>query len=156
MSNPEAARCEVAVSVGAGQFNDPPDMPGLAHLTEHVVYAAGFDKRRGSRIFSDLPRTESLGGRDGIEWARRRRKIDEPFSLDWFTTVLAGLREPYLRDLDPLERWLEASDAREGDCNAFTGYEETLFYASASPKTLKDGLMQRFTALYDASPDGGG
>ena len=53
----------------------------------------------------------------------------------WLQETAASLLDPSLRDLDPLERWLEASDEREGECNAFTGYEETLFFASASPIT---------------------
>ncbi|KAG8459873.1 hypothetical protein KFE25_014436 [Diacronema lutheri] len=37
----EATRAEVALAIaGAGQFSDPPDTPGLAHLTEHMVLAA--------------------------------------------------------------------------------------------------------------------
>lgn len=37
----EATRAEAALTIGgAGQFSDPPDLPGLAHLTEHMVLAA--------------------------------------------------------------------------------------------------------------------
>jgi len=50
-------RCSAALSIkGAGQFNDPPDLPGCAHLMEHTVLSSrpiGPPRTKWDRDFED-------------------------------------------------------------------------------------------------------
>ncbi|KAL1521923.1 hypothetical protein AB1Y20_021571 [Prymnesium parvum] len=38
ISDHDVEQAAAAIEVGAGHFSDPPDMPGLAHLTEHMMF----------------------------------------------------------------------------------------------------------------------
>lgn len=46
-AGPDVKQCQLAVTVGCGSLNDPPEFEGLAHLAEHVTLAsdpAGIDR----------------------------------------------------------------------------------------------------------------
>lgn len=40
ISDPSSHLVSAAIAVQSGQFNDPPDVPGLAHLCEHLIFGA--------------------------------------------------------------------------------------------------------------------
>jgi insulysin len=116
VSDPDSVECEVALRVGgnAGQLADPPDLPGLAHLTEHLVLS------QPSRV-------------DGLDLET------------WLTGKL------YSFDLTMFGRGINIeSNQRDGECNGFTGFDETTFHASAATPALLEtnGLLRRFGGLF--------
>ena len=50
---PEEKLAAVALSVGVGSFSDPPNIPGLAHFLEHMVFM-GSEKFSGENDFDDF------------------------------------------------------------------------------------------------------
>jgi len=116
VSDPASTECEVALRVGgnAGQLADPPDLPGLAHLTEHLV----------------LSQPSRIDGLDLESWL-----VGNVYSFD--VTMLG--RRVHIE-----------SNKRDGECNGFTGFDETTFHASAATPALLEpnGLLRRFGGLF--------
>ena len=50
LQDDETDQMEVAFTLGFGQFDDPKDLPGLAHLTEHLLLSGpGPDGQQAGR-----------------------------------------------------------------------------------------------------------
>lgn len=52
-SSPEEKLAAVSLTVGVGSFSDPPNIPGLAHFLEHMVFM-GSEKFPGENDFDDF------------------------------------------------------------------------------------------------------
>jgi insulysin len=114
----------VALTIrGAGQFHDPSDLPGCAHLMEHLV------------LSSPVP---------------NRHIVDAKNSSLWETLTFP--LQKTLRDLLPeknrdFEEWLSDHD---GESNAFTAYDYVCFHFSCPLEVLPEALV-RFAHLFTES-----
>jgi len=82
----------VAISIdGAGQFAEPDEIPGIAHLMEHIVLSS--TRRRSTKVLNRRPR-------------------------DFWNKGSRTIREEDTTESESFEDWLIDND---GDSNAFTG-----------------------------------
>lgn len=121
-----AQRSAVALAIdGAGQFAEPEDIPGLAHLMEHVVLSSSrgtprVPQRRARRIWNPNPEIS-------------RMRDDDDVGGD-----AAGSEEEDFQD------WLVK---KEGDSNAFTAPGFVCFHFNGPHEILPEGL-ERFAGLF--------
>ena len=104
----QAQRSSVALTIdGAGQFSDPEELPGLAHLMEHIVLSSS------RRI-----RTSVI--------QRRARRL-------WRNDVEYKASNDDISDEQDFEDWLSNNDA---DSNAFTAPGFVCFHFNAPHEIL--------------------
>lgn len=107
----QAQRSSVALTIdGAGQFSDPEELPGLAHLCEHIV------------LSSSKARTKVL--------QRKARRIWGSYKE---TSQLDKSRINDVSDEEDFEAWLSDND---GDSNAFTAPGFVCFHFNAPHEAL--------------------
>lgn len=106
----QAQRSSVALTIdGAGQFSDPEDVPGLAHLMEHIV------------LSSSKARTKVI--------QRKARRI-------WRTGLndqVGVVRDDDISNEQDFEDWIADN---EGDSNAFTAPGFVCFHFNAPHEAL--------------------
>lgn len=119
----QAQRSSVALTVdGAGQFADPEELPGLAHLMEHIVLSSSRAKtkviqRRARRIW-----------RNGLHDDRIDRTMNNDDNSDE----------------QDFEDWLSDN---EGDSNGFTAPGFVCFHFNSPHECLPEAL-ERFAQLF--------
>ncbi|KAL7538681.1 hypothetical protein ACHAWF_006181 [Thalassiosira exigua] len=118
----------VALSIdGAGQFSEPAEVPGLAHLMEHVVLSSTRRVRHGKPDVLDRKArrlwnngSKAKGSEREVD-SRAARSGEEDFE-DWITNV-------------------------EGDSNGFTAPGFVCFHFNCPHEILPEGL-ERFSRLF--------
>lgn len=123
----QAQRASVAMSIdGAGQFSDPREIPGLAHLMEHIVLSSSSGRR--PKVMERKARQIWRSGADN------NRRVD--------ATKYA---ESSISDEETdFEDWLAEND---GDSNAFTAPGFVCFHFNSPHENLPEGL-ERFARLF--------
>eukprot|EP00804_Cyclotella_cryptica_P024169 CCRYP_019498-RA/>CCRYP_019498-RA protein AED:0.03 eAED:0.03 QI:415/1/1/1/0.66/0.5/4/284/1037 len=119
----QAQRSSVALTVdGAGQFADPKELPGLAHLMEHIV------------LSSSRAKTKVIQRRARKIWRNRleNNRIDRD--------VNTGDKS----DEQDFEDWLSDND---GDSNGFTAPGFVCFHFNSLHECLPEAL-ERFAQLF--------
>jgi len=125
VSDKMAPRSSVALSIdGAGQFAEPDDIPGLAHLMEHIVLSS----TRGRGRSSVLERK-----------ARRLWKSNSNNNNNYD----GGIIDESGDGEEAFEDWLIEND---GDSNAFTAPGFVCFHFNGPHEMLPEGL-ERFSTL---------
>ena len=120
MKDTQAQRSSVALTIdGAGQFSDPEELPGLAHLMEHIVLSSSH--RVGTKVTQRRAR-RLWRNNNGVEY----KTNDDDIS-----------------DEQDFEDWLSDNDA---DSNAFTAPGFVCFHFNA-PHEILPGMsaMHLFT-----------
>ena len=122
-----AQRSSVALSIdGAGQFAEEPEIPGLAHLMEHIVLSSTRARHGKSEILQRKARKLWNNG------GRARIKEEENMS----SNKMDGQED--------FEDWLSEND---GDSNAFTAPGFVCFHFNGPHEILPEGL-ERFSRLF--------
>ena len=118
-----ALQSTAAISIdGAGQFSEPKEIPGLAHLMEHIVLSSS--RSRGSKRVLQ----------------RKARKLWKNGS-----SKQSNERGYYSSDEEEdFETWLSGND---GDSNAFTAPGFVCFHFNVPHENLPEGL-ERFAQLF--------
>jgi insulysin len=121
-----ALQSSAAISIdGAGQFSEPAEVPGLAHLMEHIVLSSS-RKKGGTKV---LQRKARRIWKDGSNKQRLEGGGDISGDSD---------------DEEDFEYWLEEND---GDSNAFTAPGFVCFHFNVPHENLPEGL-ERFAQLF--------
>ena len=119
----KALQSSASISIdGAGQFSEPEEIPGLAHLMEHIV----------------LSSSRSRGGKKVLQ--RKARKL-------WKNGYSKQNNEGEYHsseDEEDFEYWLSGN---EGDSNAFTAPGFVCFHFNVPHENLPEGL-ERFAQLF--------
>ena len=111
-----ALQSSAAISIdGAGQFSEPEEIPGLAHLMEHIVLSSS-RKKGGTKV---LQRKARRIWKDGSNKQRLEGGGD-----------ISGDEE------EDFEYWLEEND---GDSNAFTAPGFVCFHFNVPHENLPEG-----------------
>ncbi|KAL7467233.1 hypothetical protein ACHAXS_007483 [Conticribra weissflogii] len=121
----QAQRSSVALTVdGAGQFSDPDELPGLAHLMEHIVLSSN----SGGKSKAILRKARRIWNDDKFSSASEHNyeKIDNAAGEEDF------------------EDWLADN---EGDSNGFTAPGFVCFHFNGPHEILPEGL-ERFSRLF--------
>lgn len=104
----QAQRSSVALTIdGAGQFSDPEELPGLAHLMEHIVLSSSKAK---NNVFTQ----------------RKARRI-------WKSGIDKAMSDVDISNEQDFEDWLVDN---EGDSNAFTAPSFVCFHFNAPREAL--------------------
>lgn len=120
-----ALQSTAAISIdGAGQFSEPEEIPGLAHLMEHIVLSSS--RRRGSKKV--LKRKARKLWKNGSS----KQKID------------TGYYSSANEEEEDFETWLSEND---GDSNAFTAPGFVCYHFNVPHENLPEGL-ERFAQLF--------
>jgi insulysin len=120
----QTASCAMSV-YGAGQFADPADLPGLAHLMEHVILKTGSSTDRNRNFMRNLFNSSNNNKASSSSTASTKQQ-----------------REEEERDF---EDWL--SDRCDGASNAFTAYDTVCFHFSC-PESHFASALERFAGLF--------
>jgi insulysin len=124
VTDKNAIQSSAAISIdGAGQFSEPEEIPGLAHLMEHIV----------------LSSSRSRGGKKVMQ--RKARKLWKNGSSK--KNLETEYNSKYENEED-FEYWLSGND---GDSNAFTAPDFVCFHFNVPHESLPEGL-ERFAQLF--------
>ena len=119
-----ALQSTAAISInGAGQFSEPAEIPGLAHLMEHIVLSSSRERGRKKVL------------------RRKARKIWKNGSGN---KQINGGDINSIEEEEDFESWLEDND---GDSNAFTAPGFVCFHFNIPHESLPEGL-ERFSQLF--------
>ena len=127
-----AQRSSVALSIdGAGQFAEPPEIPGLAHLMEHIVLSST-RARHGKNQQVLNRKARRLWHNGNNRNAKSRIREEEIISNN------------YINGEEDFEDWITDND---GDSNAFTAPGFVCFHFNGPHEILPEGL-ERFSRLF--------
>ena len=122
-----APRSSVAMSIdGAGQFAEPNEIPGLAHLMEHIVLSS--TRGRGKKVLERKARKIWNNGSNA-----NRVTMGKDTSVDGSNS-----------GEEDFEDWLTEND---GDSNAFTAPGFVCFHFN-SPHDVLPEALERFSRLF--------
>mmetsp|Transcript_23282 Transcript_23282/g.45042 ORF Transcript_23282/g.45042 Transcript_23282/m.45042 type:complete len:1027 (+) Transcript_23282:268-3348(+) len=121
----QAHRSSVALTIeGAGQFSDPEELPGLAHLMEHIVLSSN-----------------SGGKAKAMQRKARRIWNDDKYMTD---SKYSNEKIDNAAGEEDFEDWLADN---EGDSNGFTAPGFVCFHFNGPHEILPEGL-ERFSRLF--------
>ena len=176
ISDPSADKAAIAVGVGSGQLQDPSTVPGIAHLTEHLLFM-GSTTYPGENEYDAYMQTH--GGHSNAYTDLELTC----FYLDVICSQFAGavdilacaLAEPLL-NVDSIERELQAVDSEHAKnvtqdhwrvdqlvrqllgqetqhpyANFGTGNKEALLSKGGDYATLRQAVLDFYTLHYTAS-----
>ena len=142
ISDPSTDISSLSLSVRTGHFDDPPDTPGLAHFTEHMMFMGSARYPDESAYFDYvLGHGGMANGYTLAEETNFHLKVESPYlygAMDRFASVFV---QPRLR-LQSMEREVQAVDS-EFSKNLLV--EERRLYQVLAMEALPDHPMHHFS-----------